>query len=94
MTPNPRQAELLDEVRSKGSVSVEALAERFEVTLQTVRRDVKLLSDLADHGTGLEGMKLSRFDRILGLTRERIDRVYRGVSPPGTPRRLAEAWRG
>jgi DeoR family glycerol-3-phosphate regulon repressor len=45
MTPNPRQAELLDEVRSKGSVSVEALAERFEVTLQTVRRDVKLLAD-------------------------------------------------
>ena len=45
MTPNPRQAELLDEVRAKGAVSVEALAERFEVTLQTVRRDVKLLAD-------------------------------------------------
>ena len=45
MTPNPRQAELLDEVRAKGSVSVEALAERFDVTLQTVRRDVKLLAD-------------------------------------------------
>ncbi len=45
MTPNPRQALLLDEVRAKGSVSVEALAERFDVTLQTVRRDVKLLSD-------------------------------------------------
>ena len=45
MTPNPRQALLLDEVRAKGAVSVEALAERFEVTLQTVRRDVKLLSD-------------------------------------------------
>jgi DeoR family glycerol-3-phosphate regulon repressor len=45
MTPNPRQALLLDEVRAKGSVSVEALAEQFDVTLQTVRRDVKLLSD-------------------------------------------------
>ena len=45
MTPNPRQASLLDEVRAAGSVSVEALAERFEVTLQTVRRDVKLLAD-------------------------------------------------
>ena len=45
MTPNPRQALLLAEVRDKGSVSVEALSERFEVTLQTVRRDVKLLAD-------------------------------------------------
>ncbi len=45
MTPNPRQALLLDDVRARGSVSVEALAERFAVTLQTVRRDVKLLSD-------------------------------------------------
>ncbi len=45
MTPNPRQALVLDEVRAKGAVSVEALAEQFDVTLQTVRRDVKLLSD-------------------------------------------------
>ena len=45
MTPNPRQALLLDEVRARGSVSVEALAEQFGVTLQTVRRDVKLLAD-------------------------------------------------
>jgi len=30
-------------------------------------------------------MKLSRFDRVLGLNRERIERVYRGVgllNPP------------
>src|SRR5207344_841603 len=45
MTPNPRQALLLDEVRERGSVTVEALAERFGVTLQTVRRDVRLLAD-------------------------------------------------
>lgn len=45
MTPNPRQSQLLDEVRRLGSVSVEALAERFGVTLQTVRRDVKMLSE-------------------------------------------------
>jgi DeoR family transcriptional regulator, glycerol-3-phosphate regulon repressor len=44
MTPNPRQAALLEAVRAQGSVSVEALAERFGVTLQTVRRDVKLLA--------------------------------------------------
>jgi len=45
LTPNPRQAGVLDTVRELGSVTVEALAERFGVTLQTVRRDVKLLSD-------------------------------------------------
>jgi len=45
MTLNPRQSELLDEVRRLGSASVEALAERFGVTLQTVRRDVKLLAE-------------------------------------------------
>jgi DeoR family glycerol-3-phosphate regulon repressor len=45
MTPNPRQSLLLDEVRARGSVSVEALSDQFGVTLQTVRRDVKLLSD-------------------------------------------------
>lgn len=45
MTPNPRQSDLLDAVRERGVMSVEALAERFGVTLQTVRRDVKLLSE-------------------------------------------------
>jgi DeoR family transcriptional regulator, glycerol-3-phosphate regulon repressor len=45
MTPNPRQLELLEQVRACRSVSLEALAASFKVTLQTVRRDVKLLSD-------------------------------------------------
>jgi DeoR family glycerol-3-phosphate regulon repressor len=45
MTPNPRQSELLEAVREQGSISVEALAERFGVTLQTVRRDVQRLAE-------------------------------------------------
>ena len=44
MTPNPRQLQLIESVQSLGSASVEMLADRFEVTLQTVRRDVKLLA--------------------------------------------------
>lgn len=44
MNPNPRQTELLAEVRARGSATVDELAERFGVTLQTVRRDVKLLA--------------------------------------------------
>jgi hypothetical protein len=55
-------------------------------TGREIERDVKLLSNLADSSTGLEGMKLSRFDRILGLTRERIDRIYRGLDLPATQR--------
>jgi DeoR family glycerol-3-phosphate regulon repressor len=45
LIPNPRQAGVLETVRELGSASVEALAERFGVTLQTVRRDVKLLAE-------------------------------------------------
>ena len=31
MNPNPRQSELMAEVRARGSVSVEALADRFGI---------------------------------------------------------------
>lgn len=40
--------------------------------------DVKMIEGLADKRTDLEGMKLSRFDRVLGMHRERIARIYRG----------------
>jgi phenylpropionate dioxygenase-like ring-hydroxylating dioxygenase large terminal subunit len=43
-----------------------------------IAADVDILNGLASYDTGLEGMKLSRFDRVLGLNRERIERVYRG----------------
>ena len=50
----------------------------------TVDEDALILENLADNSTNLEGMKLSRFDRVLGLTRERIHRIYYGEieSPP------------
>ncbi len=43
-----------------------------------IQLDVRILEGLADKNPGIEGMKLSRFDRVLGLNRERIDRIYRG----------------
>jgi phenylpropionate dioxygenase-like ring-hydroxylating dioxygenase large terminal subunit len=43
-----------------------------------IRQDVRALESLADHDCGIEGLKLSRFDRVLGLNRERLDRIYRG----------------
>ena len=85
MTPNPRQAQLLAEVRSRGSVSVEALAEQFDVTLQTVRRDVKLLAD-----AGL----LARFHggvRTAGSTTENITYRQRQQLNDGAKQRIAEA---
>jgi hypothetical protein len=43
--------------------------------------DVRVLEGLADKNPSIEGMKLSRFDRVLGLNRERIERIYRGSVP-------------
>ena len=57
---------MLAAVREHGTMSVEAMADRFGVTLQTVRRDVKLLAD-----AGL----LARFHggaRLPGSTTENI----------------------
>ncbi len=66
MNSNPRQLTLLDTVRSRGSVTVEQLAEMLGVTLQTVRRDIQRLAD--------EGL-LTRFHggvRIASSTIENI----------------------
>lgn len=43
-----------------------------------VQLDVEILKGLASADPSIEGMKLSRFDKVLGLNRERIDRIYRG----------------
>lgn len=43
-----------------------------------ILEDVRILQGLASQDTSLEGMKLSRFDRVLGLNRERIENIYRG----------------
>lgn len=46
--------------------------------LHTVNEDAFLLENLADQSTDLTGMTLSRFDRVLSLTREGLRRVYNG----------------
>jgi phenylpropionate dioxygenase-like ring-hydroxylating dioxygenase large terminal subunit len=43
-----------------------------------IQLDVRILENLVDYSTSIEGMKLSRFDKVLGLNRERIARVYQG----------------
>jgi DeoR family glycerol-3-phosphate regulon repressor len=66
MKPNPRQLNLLAAVQAQGSVTVEHLAEKLGVTLQTVRRDIQRMAD--------EGF-LTRFHggvRVPGSTVENI----------------------
>ena len=85
MNPSPRQLELVDEVRRLRSISVEALAERFGVTLQTVRRDVRLLAD-----AGL----LTRFHggvRVPSSTTENIAYRQRQQLNDGAKRCIARA---
>ncbi len=85
LTPNPRQSGLLDAVRLHGAISVEALAERFGVTLQTVRRDVKLLAE-----AGL----LARFHggvRLPASTTENIAHRQREALQSDAKQRIARA---
>ncbi|MGL4574729.1 MAG: DeoR/GlpR family DNA-binding transcription regulator [Burkholderiaceae bacterium] len=85
MTPNPRQAQLLETIRTGGSASVEALAETFGVTLQTVRRDIKLLAE-----AGL----VARFHggaRIPSSTVENIEYRQRQELNADAKRRIARA---
>ena len=46
MNSNPRQLQLLEEVRQRQSATVEQLADILGVTLQTVRRDVQKMADM------------------------------------------------
>ena len=81
---HPRQVRLIEEVRRVGSLSVEVLAERFGVTLQTVRRDVRLLTD-----AGL----LARFHggvRLPGSTTENIAYRQRQRLNDDAKRRIAK----
>ena len=47
MASNFRQKEILDLARKEGKVTVDGLADLYDVTVQTIRRD---LSDLAESG--------------------------------------------
>ena len=84
-TPNPRQSDLLAAVRDHGVMTVEAMAERFGVTLQTVRRDVALLAD-----AGL----LARFHggaRVPSSTTENIGYPQRQHLNEAAKRQIARA---
>ncbi|WP_296492024.1 DeoR/GlpR family DNA-binding transcription regulator [Rhodoferax sp.] len=85
MKPNPRQLNLLAAVQAQGSVTVEHLAEKLGVTLQTVRRDVQRMAD--------EGL-LTRFHggvRVPGSTIENIAHRQRETLYAEGKNRIARA---
>ncbi len=85
MSPNPRQAQLLEFVKNQGSVSIEFLADKFDVTLQTVRRDVQRMAE-----AGL----LARFHggvRLPSSTTENINYRQRQVLSSAAKARIAQS---
>lgn len=58
-----------------------ALSKLVDIEVQC---DVRMLESLADKNPSIEGMKLSRFDKVLGLQRERIESIYRGNGNPSS----------
>ena len=85
MDLNPRQTELIEAVRAQGTLSIEALAERFGVTLQTVRRDVQRLAQAG---------VLARFHggvRLPGSTTENIAYRQRQTLHAHSKARMARA---
>ena len=91
---HPRQVRLVEEVRQLGSVSVETLAERFGVTLQTVRRDVRLLADagllarfhggVRVPGSTTENIAYRQRQRLNEEAKLRIARAVAGAVPHGS----------
>ncbi len=85
MNLSPRHTQMLDVVRLQGPQTIEALAEQFGVTLQTVRRDVQRLAQ-----AGL----LSRFHggvRLPGSTTENIAYRQRQAINADAKARIAKA---
>jgi len=85
MTHHPRQLQLLALAQEQGTVTVEQLAQRLGVTLQTVRRDVQLLA---------EGGLLSRFHggvRVPGSTVENMAHQQRVNLNAAGKARIAKA---
>ena len=64
--------------RSGLSFDEMVLLDIYYIETWSLGLDVRILEGLADKNPSIEGMKLSRFDRVLGLNRERIESIYRG----------------
>ena len=93
MNTNPRQIRLLEMVRTQGSVSVEQLADKLGVTLQTVRRDVQRLAEtgllarfhggVRAPGATLENMAYAQRESLHAEGKARIARAVASQVPNG-----------
>ncbi len=91
MHPNPRQITLLSVVHSSAHASVEQLAERLGVTLQTVRRDVQKLADqgllvrfhggVRAPGSTVENMGYPQRENLFAQEKLRIARAVAAAIP-------------
>jgi len=91
MHPNPRQLTLLSVVHSSAYVSVEQLAERLGVTLQTVRRDVQKLADqgllvrfhggVRVPGSTVENLGYQQRENLFAEEKSRIARAVANAIP-------------
>ncbi len=94
MSLNPRQLAMLAAVREHGSLRTEAVAERFDTTLQTVRRDVARLTEAGVlerfHGgvraidSHSRNTAYTERQRSHAQAKQRIARTVAAAIPPGS----------
>ncbi|MBJ3786127.1 DeoR/GlpR family DNA-binding transcription regulator [Devosia sediminis] len=90
MTPSLRQAKIVELARRKGEVSVEELVAAFEVTPQTIRKDLNILCDRgalkrthggAMHPSGVENVEYEARRQIAPNEKRAIGRAAAALIP-------------
>ncbi|MFN3986179.1 MAG: DeoR/GlpR family DNA-binding transcription regulator [Rhodocyclaceae bacterium] len=87
MKLNPRQTGIIEALKAEGPQSLEVLSERFEVSVQTLRRDVSRLADagLLSRFHGGVRLPISTTENLAYLQREQLNapaklRIARAVA--------------
>lgn len=90
MTPSMRQARIVELARQQGEVSVEELVAAFEVTPQTIRKDLNLLCGRgalmrthggAMHPSGVENVEYEARRQIATVEKQAIGRAAAAIIP-------------
>lgn len=90
MNPLMRQAQIVELARKKGGVTVEQLVEAFDVTPQTIRKDLNLLCDRgalkrthggAMHPSGVENVEYEARRQIATDEKQAIGRAAAALIP-------------
>ena len=90
MTPSLRQAKIVELARQKGGVTVEQLVAAFEVTPQTIRKDLNVLCDRgalrrthggAMHPSGVENVEYEARRQMATVQKQAIGRAAAALIP-------------